>query len=212
LTGGVSLINGLGIERFGIPPFIMTLASGIMTYSVMLGITQGTPSGGAPELLQAAMTHSALGVPTAASFALTFVVAGYLLQDWTVFGRRLHAIGTNRRAAYLSGEPVGAVTVFAYAISGVCGGLAGIMLAGYSGTATLTMADSYLFPSIAAVVVGGSSILGGQGNYIGTVGGVLLLSVLTTVLMVFGLDQGWRFVIQGGVIILALIAQIRAGR
>lgn len=209
LTASVGFINGVGIEKLGVPPFIMTLASGIMTYSLMLGVTGGSPSGTAPDLLQSAVNGSVFGVSGLVIFAIVFAALGYVLLDWTVFGRRLHAIGTSRRAAYLAGLPVGAVTIAGYTLSAASGGIAGIMLAGYSGTSTLTMADSYLFPSIAAVVVGGSSILGGQGSYIGTAGGVLLLGVLTTVMMMIGLDQGWRFIIQGSVIIIALLVQFR---
>ena len=87
----------------------------------------------------------------------------------------------------------------------VTAGLVGAMLVGYSNGATLRMGDSYLLPSIAAVVIGGSSILGGSGTFIGTVGGAILLTTLSTVISAIGLSEGWRTVIEGGIIIVALM-------
>jgi ribose transport system permease protein len=93
----------------------------------------------------------------------------------------------------------------AYAISAVCAGFAGMMLVGYANGATLRMGDSYLLPSIASVVIGGSSILGGRGSFAATVGGAILLTTLGTVISALGMDQGWRTVIEGAIIVGALL-------
>ena len=97
------------------------------------------------------------------------------------------------------------MTILAYMASAASAGLAGLMLAGYSDGATLRMGDSYLLPSIAAVVVGGSSILGGSGSFAATVGGALLLTTLSTVIAALGIGQGWRTVIEGSIILIALL-------
>lgn len=208
IVGLIGLINGIGVAKFRVPAFVMTLATGIMTYSLMLGITQGMSIGSPATLIQSLMGNNFLSMPISVYLALIFIVCAWLAQEKTVWGRTLHAVGANDRAALIAGARVDLVRVSAYVASSVCAGLAGVMLAGYSGTVTLTMGNSLLFPSIAAVVVGGSSILGGRGNYLGTVGGALLLTVLTTVLMVFGFGQGWRFIIEGAVIILALVLTV----
>ena len=125
--------------------------------------------------------------------------------SWCTLGRRLYAVGNNPAAAYVAGLPTRALTISAYAVSGACAGLTGIMLAGYSNGATLRMGDDYLLPSVAAVVIGGSSILGGQGSFVGTVGGAILLTTLGTILAALGIEEGWKTIIEGGVILIALV-------
>jgi ribose transport system permease protein len=205
VTGLVGAVNGIGVTLFRVPPFIMTLAMGIIIYSVALGITGGTPSGQSVPLLSALFSRSLLGVPWVILLMVLFAILGTLLQQATPFGRRLYAIGTSPQAATIAGLPVRRITILTYAISGATAGLAGILMVGYGGGATLTMGDSYLLPSIAAVVIGGTSILGGRGLYLGAVGGALLLTTLSTVISSIGIAQGWRTIIYGVVILFALV-------
>ncbi|MFT7440718.1 MAG: ribose transport system permease protein, partial [Sulfitobacter sp.] len=114
-------------------------------------------------------------------------------------------VGNNPEAAYVAGLARRRLIVSAYVISALCAGLTGILLASYANGATLRMGDDYLLPSIAAVVVGGSSILGGRGTFLGTIGGAMLLTTLATILSALGIGQGWKTVMEGGVILLALI-------
>jgi ribose transport system permease protein len=115
------------------------------------------------------------------------------------------AIGTSPEAAAIAGMPVRRIVILTYAISGAAAGLAGILMVGYSGGATLTMGDSYLLPSIAAVVIGGTSIVGGRGLYAGAIAGAFLLTTLSTVISSIGIAQGWRTIIYGLVILVALV-------
>ncbi|WP_193174575.1 ABC transporter permease [Oricola nitratireducens] len=202
----VGLISGIGVAYFRVPPFIMTMAVGLIVYSLCLGFTRGTPRGYPAPLLSGFMQDKFLGVPAPVYLLLAFVVFGTILQSYSVFGRKLNAVGNNPLAAYIAGLPSGVLIVSAYAMSALCAGFTGMMLAGYANGATLRMGDSYLLPSIAAVVVGGSSILGGQGNFVGTVGGALLLTALATILTALGIEQGWKTIMEGGVILFALIA------
>lgn len=205
VTGLVGAVNGIGVTMFRVPPFIMTLAMGIIVYSAALGITGGTPSGRSVPLLSGLFTHTVLGIPWVIVLMAVFAALGTLLQQATPFGRRLYAIGTSPQAALIAGLPVRRIMILTYAISGATAGLAGILMVGYGGGATLTMGDSYLLPSIAAVVIGGTSILGGRGLYIGAVGGALLLTTLSTVISSIGIAQGWRTIIYGLVILFALM-------
>lgn len=205
VTGLVGAVNGIGVTVLRVPPFIMTLAMGIIVYGAALGITGGTPSGQSSAFLSALFTHSVLGIPWVILLMVLCAVLGTLLQQATPFGRRLYAIGTSPQAAIVAGIPVRRLTILTYVISGAAAGLAGILMVGYGGGATLTMGDSYLLPSIAAVVVGGTSILGGRGLYLGAVGGALLLTTLSTIISSLGIAQGWRTVIYGVVILLALL-------
>jgi ribose transport system permease protein len=204
-TALVGWANGLGITLLRVPPFIMTLAMGIIVYSICLGFTQGTPSGQASPFLSALYQYRLIGVPVIVYLLPIAALFGHLLQSRTPFGRKLYAIGTSEAAAFVAGINVRRLTIATYAISGACGGLAGIMMVGYAGGATLTMGQPYLLPSIAAVVVGGTSILGGRGNYLGTVGGAILLTTISTIIGALELPEGWRTVIYGAVILLALL-------
>jgi ribose transport system permease protein len=201
----VGAANGIGVTLLRVPPFIMTLATGIIVYGAILGITGGTPRGHASPVLSGLFTQGALGIPYVIYLMLAFAVLGSVLQTRTPFGRKLYAVGTSPEAGYIAGLPVARLTVATYAISGAAAGLAGVLMTGYAGGATLTMGQSYLLPSIASVVVGGTSIFGGRGTYPGAVGGTVLLTTLSTIISSLGIAEGWRTVIYGFVILLALL-------
>ena len=205
LCGLIGALNGAGVVLLRVPPFIMTLAMGIIVYSATLGITGGTPRGQASPTLSALFTSSLFGVPPVIYLMAAITILGSLLQLGTGFGRRLYAVGTNPAAAYIAGLPVRWLTFLTYAISGASAGFAGILMVGYAGGATLTMGQGYQLPSIAAVVVGDTSILGGRGLYLGAVGGALLLTTFSTVISSLGIAEGWRTVIYGLVMLLALL-------
>ncbi len=205
VSAGVGGMSGFGVTVLRIPLFIMTLAMGIIIYSLCLGYTQGTPRGYPAPALSGLMRAHLLGVPAPVWLLLVFVVIAVVFQSWTVFGRWLYAVGNNPVAAHVSGLSTRWLTIGAYAISAMCAGFTGIALAAYANGATLRMGDDYLLPSIAAVVVGGSSILGGKGNFLGTVGGAILLTTLGTILAALGIEQGWKTIIEGAVILIALI-------
>jgi ribose transport system permease protein len=205
LCAAIGGLSGIGVTLLQIPPFIMTMATGIIVASGALGYTSGTPRGASPTLFISLMKAQCAGVPVIALFVVVFSVAAALLQSRTSFGRKLYAIGANPRAAFIAGVPVTRSIVLCYMASGVTAGFVGLMLAGYSDGATLRMGDGYLLPSIASVVIGGSSILGGSGSFAATVGGAVLLTTLGTVISALGLDQGWRTVIEGAIILIALL-------
>ena len=205
LTAAIGALNGIGVVWLRVPPFIMTLAMGIIVYGATLGLTGGTPRGQPSPLLLALFTADLAGVPLVIYLISVLAVLGTLLQRGTGFGRRLYAVGTNPAAAHIAGLPVRRITMMTYVISGASAGLAGVLMVGYAGGATLTMGQSYQLPSIAAVVVGGTSILGGSGLYLGAVGGALLLTTFSTVIASIGIAEGWRTVIYGIVILLALL-------
>jgi ribose transport system permease protein len=206
---GIGLVNGIGIALGGIPPFIMTLASGTTFFGVGLGMTAGAAQAPVAPALATLMSARWLGVPWSIWLLLGFAVVAIAFQNGSVTGRRLYALGSSPGAARVIGLPIAGLTMAAYAISGLCAGLAGVLLAGYSSAATLTMGDAFLLPTIAAVVIGGARVTGGRGIYLGTLAGALFLSTLETMITVLSLSQGLRDLIQGGIIITALIAQNR---
>ncbi|MBN9070256.1 MAG: ABC transporter permease, partial [Rhizobiales bacterium] len=146
-----------------------------------------------------------IGLPVPVVVLVVFVVIGWLFQSRSVYGRYIYAVGTNVEAARIAGVPVIAIQILPYVLSAVCAGFVGIALVGYSNGATLRMGDDYLLPSIASVVIGGSSILGGRGTFLGTVGGAILLTTLGTIISALGLEFGLRTVIEGSIVLLALL-------
>src|SRR6266403_2984509 len=203
----IGLLNGLGVAFLKIPPFIMTLAVGTAFFGVALGITAGSSQRTVAPALQVLMSAQIGGIPIPIVLIGCFLVAGSLLQSRTTEGRKLYAIGSSLAAARVVGLPIEALTIAAYGISGLCAGIAGLLLACYSSSATLDMGDPFLMPTIAAVVIGGACVTGGRGLYFGTFAGASFLSALSTIITVLSLSQGWRNIIQGGIIIIALIVQ-----
>lgn len=207
----VGLANGLGVAWLGVPAVVMTLGMNGVMQGLTLGLSQGLTcaacSSYAPEPLRNLFAARAellvwLGVALFVTVLLTL----------TTFGRRVYAVGVNPRAAYLSGVGVRGVTVALYGLSGVFAALAGIMLVGYGGQPSLGLGDPYLFESIAAVVVGGVSILGGRGHYLGVVAGSLTLVAVTTFLQAQRVPEYGRLVIYGLVILGILFAYGRDTR
>lgn len=152
------------------------------------------------------MTGQFLGATPVVWGVLAFALAAAILLGRTVFGRRVYAIGNSPLAARFSGVGVGGTLIGVYALSGFCAALVGILLASFSGQASLGMGDEYLLPSIAAVVVGGSLITGGRGRYPGMLGGVLLLTALSTLLAGTMLPHAVRDIIFGLVVLGAVLA------
>jgi ribose transport system permease protein len=190
----------------GLSPIVMTLAMNGILQGASLLYSGGTPDGFAAPLLRALMTQKVMGVTPVVIFLILFVIAAVTLLTRTGFGRRIYAIGNSMRAAELSGIGVKRTVVAVYVLSGVCAAIVGILLSGLSGQASLGMGDEYLLPSIAAVVVGGTLITGGRGNYLGMLGGVLLLTALQTLLAGTTFPMSVRQIIFGLVILGAVIA------
>lgn len=206
LTGaGIGLVNGIGVAVFDVAPIVMTLATNFALQGVVMTAIGGTPSGKAPSFLVALANNSWGWLPWLAVFLLCFTVAGTLLLRGTAVGRRLHVVGYNREVAQLSGIAVRRTLIFAYVLSGACAAAAGMLAAGYTTTSSLTTGDSYLLPSIAAVVVGGASVLGGRGHYPATVGGAIFLTVLAAILAAVNWPDAVRTIITGVVILLAVL-------
>lgn len=204
---GIGLLNGIGIVLAKVPPFIMTLASGITFFGVGLGFTSGLAQEPVAPALQALMSGHWFGVPIPIYLILGFVVMATLLQNGTAEGRKLYAIGSSPGAAQVLGLPIAGLTILAYGISGLCAGISGLLLAGYSSAATLDMGNPLLLPTIAAVVIGGARVTGGRGLYLGTFAGALFLSALETIITVLSLSQGLRNIIEGAIIVIALLLQ-----
>jgi len=198
--------NGLGIVLLGLPPIVMTLAMNGILQGAALLYCNGTPAGFAAPAERWFMTAHFAGLTPVVWFLILFVIAALLLLRRTVFGRHIYAVGNSPLVARLSAVGVGGTLIGVYALSGFCSALVGILLSGFSGQASLGMGDDYLLPSIAVVVVGGTLITGGRGHYLGMLGGVLLLTALSTLLAGTTLPDAARDIIFGLVVLAAVLA------
>ena len=203
----IGVVNGVGVAYLRIPSMIITLATNAVAQGLMVVYTGGfSPQDEASRAMRYIATGSAIpGVPNAVLvWAIIGAIAVWLLAR-TTFGRAIYAIGNRERAAYLSGINTRRVTLLAFALSGGLSAFGGVLLAGYASKAAQSMGDAYLLPSIAAVVLGGTHILGGRGTYLGTIAGVILITLLQSILSVMQITEAGRQFIYGAVIILMLL-------
>lgn len=204
----IGLLNGLGVAYLRLPSMIFTLGMNAVVQGLMVLHTGGfAPQDHATDAMHfLAVGRPIFGIPNA---LLIWVIVGaftIFLLTRTAFGRRVYAVGNREAAAYLSGVNTNAVIIWCFVLSGAAAAFAGVLLAGYSTKAYQAMGDPYLLPAIAAVVLGGTNILGGRGNYLGTIAGVVLITLLQSILAVMQMPEAGRQIIYGIVILVMLLA------
>jgi ribose transport system permease protein len=214
LLGGVLIgtVNGLGVAAFRIPAMVWTLAVNAMLLGMTVFYTGGFKPHGAPPALAVLMAHGHVaGIPNAFLLWLAVGACIIFMLKRTVFGTYIYAMGQSQRALFLAGAPVGLSTVIVFALAGGLSSLGGLLLVGYANQAYQGMGDAYLMPVIAAVVIGGTSILGGSGSYLGTFVGAIFITLLSSVLSLLQIPDAMRQMIFG-IIILAMLLVRRSFR
>jgi ribose transport system permease protein len=210
----LGLVSGVGVAVLRIPSMVVTLAVNAVAQGLMIVHTGGfSPQDASSRAMRVLATGDALfGIPNAVLVWAVVGVGAVFLLTRTTFGRTVYAIGNRERAAYLSGARTRLVVTAAFALAGGLSALGGVLLAGYASKAAQAMGDAYLLPAIAAVVLGGTSILGGRGSYLGTVAGVILITLLQSILSVMQMPEFGRHVTYGVVIIAMLLIYGRGRR
>ncbi|MDX8491312.1 ABC transporter permease [Mesorhizobium sp. VK22B] len=208
----IGIVNGIGVAYLRIPSMIITLATNAVAQGLMVVYTGGfSPQDSATAAMRYLATGFTIpGVPNAVIIWALIGAAMVFVLTRTSFGRAVYGIGNRERAAYLSGIDTRRVVMIAFAVSGGLSAFGGVLLAGYASKAAQSMGDAYLLPSIAAVVLGGTSILGGRGSYLGTVAGVILITLLQSILSVMQMPEAGRQIIYGVVIVAMLLLYGRA--
>lgn len=203
----IGLVNGVGVAYLRIPSMIVTLAVNAVAQGLMVVYTGGySPQDSAsPAMRWLATGFLVPGVPNAVVVWAIVGAATVFALSRTTFGRVVYAIGNRERAAYLSGVDTRRIVLIAFAVSGGLSAFGGVLLAGYASKAAQSMGDAYLLPAIAAVVLGGTSILGGRGSYLGTVAGVILITLLQSILSVMQMPEAGRQIVYGVVIVAMLL-------
>ena len=210
----LGLLNGFGVAYLRVPSMIFTLGVNAVAQGLMILRTGGSaPQDMAtPAMRVLATGHAVAGLPNAVLIWIVVGGAAVFLLNRTTFGRAVYGIGNRERAAYLSGIRTQRVVLIAFMLAGGLSAFAGALLAGYSTKAYQGMGDAYLLPAIAAVVLGGTSIMGGRGSYLGTTAGVILITLLQSILSVMQISDAGRQVIYGVVILAMLLLYGRANR
>jgi ribose transport system permease protein len=217
----VGLINGLGVAFLRVPSMIFTLGVNAVLRGLMVMLTGGfAPQSDATPIMMWLANGVLISIPVGGGrwlgvanavlvWALVSAAMVFMLTR-TPMGRYVYATGNREAATYLSGINTRLVLIFGFVICGLCSALSGLLIAGYASKAFQAMGDTYLLPAIAAVVVGGTNILGGQGRYTGTVVGTILIVLLQSVLSVMQMPEAGRQIIYGVVIIAMLLVYGRS--
>lgn len=201
--------NGVGVAYVGIAPVIMTMASNIIFQGLLVGLTGGTPGGAAPSLLKEFAQGTVAGFSPLFLSWIVISILFFILVAKSPYGRKLYAIGNSNTVALFSGINVKRVRVSAYAVCGMMAALAGILFSGRISQLYLGMGDPYQMQSVSAVAIGGVSLLGGSGSYIGTIGGVCVLVILEGLLSALGITQSIQKIVYGVVLFLAVLLSSR---
>jgi ribose transport system permease protein len=207
------LVNGALIALLKLPPFIVTLGSLTAVRGVARLIANDTTvfNMEAPHMM---LMEKFLGFPWLVYIAIAVVFASWFILRRTVLGMHVYAVGGNESAARLSGISVPKVLLFVYGMSGLCAGLGAIMVTSRLGGANgLQLGQSYELDAIAAVILGGTSFVGGIGSIWGTLIGALIIAVLSNGLVLLGVPDVWQYIVKGLVIIGAvLLDRFRLGQ
>lgn len=208
----VGALNGWLVARLGVAPFIATLGSLYVARGAALLTSDGAtfPNlAGAADLGNTGFpwlgTASVLGLPVVVWVMAGLAAAAVFVAGYTPFGRQVYAVGGNERAALLAGVRVARVKLLVYVISGLCSALVGVIIAAQLGAAHPATGQTFELNAIAAVVLGGTSLMGGRGTIGGTLIGAFVIGVLADGLVLLGVSEFWQMVVKGLVIVLAVV-------
>ena len=202
----IGLINGLGIAYLKIAPFVMTLGMAGVVIGTLLVVTRGLYDGKVAPIMTNIIARDLFwGIPGMLFLWIIFGVLMTILLDRTRFGKQLFAIGVNRLTARLSGVRVDRMVVATYAIAGALAAFSGFILVGFTQNAGLLVGNQYLFPSIAAVAIGGTLLSGGKGSYFGTMAGAIVIQLITSLLTTMQLPEAIQQIVYGSILIVLLI-------
>ncbi len=206
LTGSLlGWFNGWAITRFKLPPFVATLAMLTIARGLTMLWTEGFPITGLGDSFTFLGTGWLLGVPLPVWISGGIVLITVLLMDQTRFGRYVYAIGGSESAARLSGVNINRIKIGVYTLAGALAAVGGLLVTSRLDSAQPNAGTSYELDSIAAVVIGGTSLSGGRGSILGTVQGAVIIGVLNNGLVLLNVSPFWQQVVKGIVILLAVI-------
>jgi ribose transport system permease protein len=201
----IGFLNGVGIAYLKIAPLVMTLGMAGVVTGLILVAQHGNVSGAVAPLMTRIIARPVfLGIPGAIVIWIIFAGLMWLLLERTTFGKNLFAIGTNRTTARLSGVRVTGMVLLTYALAGMLSGFGGFLVVGNTGVVFINIGNPFLFPSIAAVAVGGTLLSGGKGSYFGTMAGALVLILITSLLTTMQMPDSVRRMVLGATLLVLI--------
>jgi ribose transport system permease protein len=207
----IGYLHGWFITRLDVPPFAITLVTLTAAAGAALALTQGQPISGVSPFYQKLTLDQAWGVPIPVIIFVVVAIAAWVLMERTYVGRQVYAVGGNREASRLAGIPIGRRLILTYVISGACAGLVGVLVIGRIGVGDPSVGSGWELDAIAAAVIGGVSLYGGEGRIIGAVAGAVLLMLINNALIVLNVSPFYQQVALGLVLGVAIVAdRIRA--
>src|SRR6201986_1028827 len=208
----LGVVNALGLTIIGIPSFIMTLAMMQIAAGISALLVRGQIAYKVPDLIATLGSSSIGGIPWIVIVAAVMLLAGHIVLTYTRFGRYVYMVGGNREAAEYSGLNVNFILGSVMVISAVCSGIGGMLGVAHFGSAQQNEFETYLLDSIAAVVVGGTSLFGGRGGIGNTIVGLFVLGVLNNGLDHVNIDSFLKILIRGLILLAALVINVYAQR
>ncbi len=208
----IGLINGVLITTQALPPFIVTLATMVGARGLTLVYTQGNPVIARVEEFRTIGGGSLLGIPVPILIMIAVFILVHIFLSRTRFGRYVYAIGGSEEAARLSGVPCERVKVLVYTISGLLAGLAGLVLTSRLASAQPTAGSGWELDAIAAVILGGTSLMGGSGGVLGTLIGALILGIISNALNLMNVSPFYQDVVKALIIIVAVVTDSRLSK
>jgi len=203
----IGLLNGAGITFLKISPFVMTLGmAGVVTGAIIV-ITHGNVSGRVAPIMTRLIARPlspSLQIPNALIIWILFGILMWLLLEQTTFGKNLVALGVNRVTARLSCVNVTGTNLLTYSLAGALAGFGGFLVVGNTGVVHLQLGQPFLFPSIAAVAVGGTLLSGGKGSYWGTMAGAIVLTLITSLLTTMQMPDSVRRMVLGATLLILI--------
>ncbi|MEU8296973.1 ABC transporter permease [Micromonospora sp. NPDC048909] len=203
----VGLVNGVLISYGRLVPFIATLAMLVAARGLAASISNKQTQVSSSTFINDIAARKVLGIPILVYILAAVVVAGWILLNRTTFGRRTIAVGGNPEAARLAGINVRRHTMLLYALSGLCCGIAAIMLTSQATSAQAAMANLYELDAIAAAIIGGTLLSGGRGTIVGSLLGVIIFATITNLFAINGLSIEAQNMVKGGIIVAAVLVQ-----
>ncbi|MCO1597289.1 ABC transporter permease [Micromonospora sp. RHAY321] len=203
----VGLVNGVLISYGRLVPFIATLAMLVAARGLAAQISNKQTQVSTSTVINDIAARKVLGIPILVYILGAVVLAGWVLLNRTTFGRRTIAVGGNPEAARLAGINVRRHTMLLYALSGLCCGIAAIMLTSQATSAQAAMANLYELDAIAAAIIGGTLLSGGRGTIVGSLLGVIIFATITNLFAINGLSIEAQNMVKGGIIVAAVLVQ-----
>lgn len=213
LGAAVGFIQGFIVAKLDLPPFIVTMAGMMILRGFVTAITGGQPVTGIPEGLRWFGIGKFLGIPAPIVVCIVLFIVGHIVLTKTRPGRYIFAMGSNPQVTKVTGINVSKYKIITFMVSGVCAAIASLILTGRLGSAVTSGGTSYEFDAIAATVVGGTSMNGGEGNLLGTFIGAAIMGVIRNGMNLLQVSAAWQEVTMGAVMLFAVILdQLRTRR